>query len=102
MKLAALRLTARLFFSKADLPSSYDEAATAPDLTTLFIILACVLVAGITVYVIVKVWLHAKHEEELLKRGMSSGIPHIKALNSDLPASSLNTLHDMDKTGKKK
>ena len=96
-KYAALRLLATLFKSNADLPSSYDEGAAPPDLTMLFIILACVLVAGLTVYVIVRVWMHVKHEQAVLNRGLRAGIPNIKALNNDLPANSLNTLHAEDK-----
>lgn len=78
-----------------------DAEQGTPDLTFVFIILACVLVAGFTVYVIVRMWLHAKHEQAVLNRGLRAGIPNIKALNNDLPANSLNTLHDEAKKPKK-
>lgn len=91
-----------LLGNAADLPSSVDEVQATPDLTTLFIILGCVFVAGITAYVIVKVRLNAKHEQEILERGLRTGIPHIKSLDNNLPANSLNSLYDNDKGGKKK
>lgn len=61
LKLTALKLWARLMLGANDLPSSVEEIPTTPDLTMPFIILGCVLVAGITVYVIVRVWLHYRH-----------------------------------------
>lgn len=81
----------------SDEQSKVDAGQTTPDLTMPFIILACALIAGLTIYVIVRVWLHAKHEREVLERGMRAALPHIKSLDNTLPANSLNSLHSNDK-----
>lgn len=85
-----------------DLPATAEEVPETPDLTVLFVVLICVLVTGLTVYVLVKLWMHSKKEQEILQRGMRAGMPHIKALDNSLPANSLNSLYDKDKDGKKK
>ena len=86
----------------SDVQEQVDAGKTAPDLTVLFVVLACIIVAGLTVYIIVKLMLRAKKEREVLERGMRAGIPHIKALDNNLPAKSLTSLYDEDGSAKKK
>ena len=84
----------------SDEQTKVDAGQTTPDLTMPFIILGCVLIAGISVYVIVRVWLHNKQEEEVLNRGTRAAIPHIKALDNEPPSGSLNTLYKKAKKEK--
>lgn len=84
-----------------DVQEQVDAGKTTPDLTFLFVILACIIVAGLTVYILVRIMLHAKHEREVLERGLRSAIPHIKALDNNLPGRTLNSLYD-DENGSKK
>lgn len=98
----ALLVNGLLLTNWTDEQKKVDAGQTTPDLTIPFVILACVIVAGLTVYIIVKLMLRAKHEREVLERGMRAGIPHIKALDNNLPARSLNSLYEKENVSKKK
>ena len=86
----------------SDVQQEVDSGRTTPDLTMLFLILASVLFVGLSIYVIIRIWLNAKKERERLERGMRAGIPHIKALDNNLPGRSLSTLYKESKVEKKK
>lgn len=94
------RLT--LLTNWSDVQQEVDNGRTTPDLTLLFLILASVLFVGLSIYVVVRVWLNMKHEREKLEKGMNVGIPHIKALDNNLPGRSLSTLYKESNMEKKK
>ena len=79
-----------------------DSGRTTADLTTLFLILASVLFVGLSIFVLVRVWLNIKREREKLEKGMRVGIPHIKALDNNLPGASLSTLYKENNIEKQK
>jgi len=76
-----------------EIQSDVDNGRTSPNLTIVFMVLLSVLVIGIVTYILVKKWLRIKHERERLEKGMGTGIPHIKALDNNLPGRSLSTLY---------
>ena len=86
-----------------EVQSDVDNGNLTPDLTNLFIILAIIVVALATAYVIARLAINAKREKETLEREMRAGIPHIKALDNNLPGSSLSSLYkENGKTGSRK
>lgn len=95
-----VRITA--LSSWADVQQQVDSGRTTPDLTMLMLILASVLFVGLSVYVIVRLWLNAKREREKMEKEMRVGIPHIKALDNNLPGNSLSTLYKESKMEKEK
>lgn len=86
----------------SEVQEDIDNGRTSPDLTVFFLILAAVLFVGLSAYVMIKVWLNAKHEREKLERGMRAGIPHIKALDNNLPGRSLSNLYKENNIEKRK
>lgn len=84
----------------AEVQSEVDSGKTTPDLTYVFVILAVIVVALATAYVLIRLWLNAKREREILERGTRAAIPHIKSLDTNLPGSSLSSLYN--ENGKKK
>ena len=85
-----------------EIQSDVDNGRTSPNLMIVFLVLLTVLVVGAVTYVLVKKWLSIKQERERLEKGMGTGIPHIKALDNNLPGRSLSTLYKENNIEKRK